>query len=326
MAAGRLQRRRGRFRARRASFGGNALRPRRPVRLAGLRAPVKLTVARQCCDVWPSWAGQHGSGGVGCGTGGVSPSGWGGPYEDAGFGLLECPAVSLLASVVPSAERAEIALTRPAARLVGNGVILIALRCRAPATGRGAAGRPGFDQMPQQPAWLVARLLVAVLTCAHGQRGDPDPESLEERSGQRVQRIKLLSRDCPPVCRPIRVWPIAARAVSRRSLPCRIMRPRAVRGGLMWSRAVGRWVIPCWPILVWAVRPSGRVAGLIGRVAGPIGRLLWCGTPAAGASVPDGLAVLAYYRYAPPGRRVRSGRPGQLRVDRPECRHLTWCV
>jgi hypothetical protein len=271
------------------------------------------------------------------GTGGVSPSGWGGPYEDAGFGLLECPAVSLLASVVPSAERAEIALTRPAARLVGNGVILIALRCRAPATGRGAAGRPGFDQMPQQPAWLVARLLVAVLTCAHGQRGDPDPESLEERSGQRVQRIKLLSRDCPPVCRPIRVWPSAARAVSRRSLPCRIMRPRAVRGGLMWSRAVGRWVIPCWPILVWAVRPSGRVAGLIGRVAGligrvagPIGRLLWCGTPAAGASVPDGLAVLAYYRYAPPGRRVRSGRPGQLtgqlRVDRPECRHLTWCV
>jgi hypothetical protein len=52
--------------------------------------------------------------------------------------------------------------------------------------------------------------------------------------------------------------------------------------------------------------------------------------PAAGASVPDGVAVLAYYRYAPSGRRVRSGRPGQLtgqfRVDRPECRHLTWCV
>jgi hypothetical protein len=52
--------------------------------------------------------------------------------------------------------------------------------------------------------------------------------------------------------------------------------------------------------------------------------------PAGRASVPDGLAVLAYYRYAPPRRRVYSGRLGQftsqVRVDRPECRHLTWCV
>ena len=117
------------------------------------------------------------------GTGGVSPSGWSDPHEDARFGLLECPAVSLLASMVPSAERAEIALARPATRFVRNGVILIALRCRTSAAGSGARGCPGLDQMPQQPARLVAWLLVAVVTRARGQRGDPDPESLEERSG-----------------------------------------------------------------------------------------------------------------------------------------------
>ena len=167
------------------------------------------------------------SGGVGFGTGGVSPSGWGDPHEDARLGLLEGPALGLLAAVVPSAERAEIALAGPATCLVGNGVILIALRGRTLAAGSGAAGRPGLDQVPQQPAGLVAWLLVAVVTAAHGQRGDPDPESLQERSGQRIQR-----------------WTVLRWAIPRWAIP-------------RW--AVLRWAVLRWPIWFWVFRSSGRV-------------------------------------------------------------------
>ena len=149
--------------------------------------------------------------------------------------------MGLLASMVPSAERAEAALTCPATRLVGNGVILIALRCWTLATGSGTAGRAGLDQVPQQPARLVAGLFVAVITCACGQRADSDPESLEERSGQRVQRVKRLSWNGPPVCRPIPDWPILARTIPRRSPRCRIPPPRAVRRWMMRSRALLRW-------------------------------------------------------------------------------------
>ena len=81
------------------------------------------------------------------------------------------------------------------------------------------------------------------------------------------------------------------------------MRSRAAGRWILRSRAAGRWAIPRW-----AIRSSGRV--------------LRCGVLAARVSVPDGLAVLACYRYAPPRRRVHSGPPGQLtgqlRVDRPE--------
>ena len=289
---------------------------------------------------------RPGSGGVGFWAGGVSPSGGGDPHEDARLGLFEPPSLGVLASMVPSAQRAETALTRPAAGLVRDGVVLVALRGRAPAAGSGAPGRPGLDQMPQQAAWLVAWFLVAVITGAYGQWGDPDPESLEERSGQRVQRVNRLSWTCPPVYRPIPGRPVPARIIPRRSPPGRLGPPRAVRRWMMrpWAGRrwpIPRWPIPRWPILRWAFRSGGRRLGCGGRLLGSGGRLLGCGgrrlgsggrvlgcgVPAACASVPDGLAVLACYRYAPPRGGVCSGRPGQLtgqlRVDRPECRHLT---
>ena len=245
------------------------------------------------------------SGGVGFGTGGVSPSGWGDPHEDAGLGLFEGPAVGLLAAVVPSAERAETALARPATGLVRNGVVLIALRGRTPATGSGAAGRPGLDQVPQQPAWLVAWFLVAVITAAHGQRGDPDPESLEERSGQRVQRIKRLSWNCPPVCRPIPGWPIPARIIPRRSPPGRFAPPRAVRRWMMRPWAGGRWPIPRWAILRWAFRSGGRLLRSGGRLGRSGGRLLRSGGRlgrSGRAAAPVRSACRARIRARRPGR------------------------
>ena len=322
-----LQRRRAQFRVRRAELRREQSSPAPPCALGSLRMPVELTVGGWCRDVWPCQAGQPGSGGVGFWAGGVSPSGGGDPYEDAGLGLLERPALGLLAAMVPSAEWAETALTRPATGLVRDGVVLIALRGRTAATGSGAAGRPGLDQMPQQPAWLVAWFLVAVITAADGQWGDPDPgvaggtlwpAGSADQAAQ-LERPARLPAD-PGLAHP------CFRIIPRRSRPGRFAPPRAVRRWMMRPWAGGRWPIPRWPILRWAFRssPVRRAAARVRRAAA---RVRSACRARIRARRPGRAGLLLLRTTVWPGACGRPGQlTGQLRVDWPECRHLTWGV
>src|SRR6185437_11201023 len=77
------------------------------------------------------------SGGVLGGGGGIGPSGRGAPDQDAGFGLLQPPAVGLFTAVVVPAQRRQVALAGAAALVMGLGVVQVA------AGGPAAAARCG---------------------------------------------------------------------------------------------------------------------------------------------------------------------------------------
>jgi hypothetical protein len=117
-------------------------------------------------SVAPGWlAGRSevidgGRGGVGAAVGER-------PANDAGFGLFDFPAGCLLAAMVPSAFRAEVALAGLAVG-VGDGVVEVAVDGLGVAAG-GVAGRgPGAEQVLEFPAGGVVVFGVMVVALAAG--------------------------------------------------------------------------------------------------------------------------------------------------------------
>ena len=80
--------------------------------------------------------------------------------------LFEVPALGLFTAVVVTAQRGQVAFAGAAALVIGDGVVEVALRRGASATGSAACGGAGFDQVPETPAGLVTRLLMAMVAAA----------------------------------------------------------------------------------------------------------------------------------------------------------------
>jgi hypothetical protein len=80
--------------------------------------------------------------------------------------LFEVPALGLFTAVVVAAQRGQVAFAGAAALVIGDGVVEVALRRGASATGSAARGGAGFDQVPEAPAGLVTRLLMAMVAAA----------------------------------------------------------------------------------------------------------------------------------------------------------------
>jgi hypothetical protein len=101
-----------------------------------------------------------GGGGVGAGVGE-------GPTDDAGLGLLHLPAGGLLAAMVPSALRSEVALVGRAVG-PGGGVILVAVDGLGVAAGGVARGGACSQEVLEFAAGRVAVFGVAVVALALG--------------------------------------------------------------------------------------------------------------------------------------------------------------
>src|SRR5450631_4394401 len=113
---------------------------------------------------------------VGRGSGDVVATRGGGPAHDAGCDLFQVPSFGLLAAMVMTAQRGQVAFTRAATVVVGDGVVQVAAGGRAAAAGGRAGGGAGPDQVLQPLSGLVAELLGAVVAAVAGQRGDADGE------------------------------------------------------------------------------------------------------------------------------------------------------
>jgi hypothetical protein len=94
--------------------------------------------------------------GVLSGGGGVGASGWGVPDQDTGFGLFQPPALGLLAAVMVTAQRGQVAFARATALLVRVGVVEVAAGGAAAAPGCSAGGVAGLDPVGQFAAGPVA--------------------------------------------------------------------------------------------------------------------------------------------------------------------------
>ena len=129
------------------------------------------------------------------GAGGVGAAGWGSPFQDAGFGLLEVPALGLFGAVVVAAEGREVAFAGAAALVPGGGVVQVASGCGAAAAGRGARGVAGADQVLEGAAGVVADLAVGVVAGTAGdggQRGGEDPGGPVPGVWCRVVRCRVV--------------------------------------------------------------------------------------------------------------------------------------
>src|ERR1700678_1438183 len=113
-----------------------------------------------------------GGGGVGAGVGE-------GPTDDAGLGLLHVPARRLLAAMVPSAFRAEVALVGRAVG-PGGGVVLIAVDRLGVAAGSVARGGAGAQEVLELAAGGVAVFGGAVVALAAGDGLGSELELSEE--------------------------------------------------------------------------------------------------------------------------------------------------
>ena len=82
----------------------------------------------------------------------------------------------LFGAVMTAAERSEIAQAGLSTLVIRQGVILVALRGRAPAAGEDAAAMPGLDQVPERGGRLVRRRLPSVIAgIARKQRDGKGP-------------------------------------------------------------------------------------------------------------------------------------------------------
>src|SRR6185437_4149339 len=115
---------------------------------------------------------RAGSGGVAGGGGGVGTAGGSAPDQDAWFGMFQPPALGLLTAMVVPAQRGQIALARPAALVVGVGVVQVAARGAAAAARRGAGRVAGPDQVLELAAGPVAVLGSGVLARSADDRGE----------------------------------------------------------------------------------------------------------------------------------------------------------
>src|ERR1700733_8320354 len=140
-----------------------------------------LTMAAQALGTWQArlLSGRSGSHVVDGGPRGIAAAGWRGPVHDAGFGLAECPAGGLLASVVTAAGGCEVALAGDSGR-VGEGVVEVAEHGLGAAAGGGAAGGAGADQVFEFAAGGVAVFAAGVVAAAFGDRGEGDVEVAQE--------------------------------------------------------------------------------------------------------------------------------------------------
>src|SRR5207302_4789201 len=131
---------------------------------------------------------------------GAGAAGWGPPFQDAGFGLLEPPAQGLLAPVVVSAKGGEVAGAGRAAVVPGGGVVQVAAGGGLPAAGRGAPGVPGGDQVPQRAAGPVAVLgLLAVARVLLDAGADPNGGTAGGRPGWTPLRCAVAGAANPPI-------------------------------------------------------------------------------------------------------------------------------
>jgi hypothetical protein len=113
------------------------------------------------------------------GGGGVGPAAGGAPYENARFRLIEAPALSLLDPVMVPAQRSHPAFAGEAAQVPGDRMVQVAAGRRAAASGRGAAGVPGADQVLEFAAGLVPGLGMAVIAGAPGDHGQLDLQATQ---------------------------------------------------------------------------------------------------------------------------------------------------
>ena len=114
------------------------------------------------------------------------PSGGGGPDHDAGLGLGQAPALGLFTSMVVPAEGSQVTLAGAAALVVGSGVVQVAAGGGPGAAGRRTGGGAGPDQVLEFAAGLVARLLVAMVAVAAGDRGDGQAQAAGGEVAQAV--------------------------------------------------------------------------------------------------------------------------------------------
>ena len=96
----------------------------------------------------------------------------GGPGQGAGSRGGEGPGGGLLALVVVAAGRVHVALTCPAALVVGSHMVEVAVGGVVAAAGGGAGGVADLDEVAQGRAGLVAAALPGVGTGLGGQGGE----------------------------------------------------------------------------------------------------------------------------------------------------------
>src|ERR1700722_13694292 len=159
--------------------GGSGLRETLPATTPAPlspRSPVRSTGSQEKPSSGSS-ATERGSEGVPGGGGGVGAAGGGAPSQDAGFGLLELPALGLFAPVMMPAQGREVAFAGQAALVPGGGVVQVAADRGTAAAGRGAGGVAGADQVLEGAAGGVAALAVGGVARTagdEGQRGGED--------------------------------------------------------------------------------------------------------------------------------------------------------
>jgi hypothetical protein len=104
------------------------------------------------------------------GWGEVAAAARSGPDHDARFRLIKAPALGLFASMMMAAQWGQVALAGAATLIKRDRVVQVAADSGPPAARSSAGGGTGGDQVPETSARLIARLLMAVIAGAPGQR------------------------------------------------------------------------------------------------------------------------------------------------------------
>jgi hypothetical protein len=92
------------------------------------------------------------------------------PDQDAWFGLLELPSVTLFVFVVVPAQRGEVTFAGEAALVPGDGVVQVTAGGGSAAARGGAPGAAGADQVLEFAAGPVPGLGLGVVAVAAGDR------------------------------------------------------------------------------------------------------------------------------------------------------------
>src|SRR5215831_7804429 len=88
---------------------------------------------------------------------------------------------------MPAAERSEIAQTSLPALVIGHGVILVALRGRAPAPWEEAGAMPGLNQVPERTGRLIRGGLPGVIAGIAGKQRDGKGPTVTSAVGVRSE-------------------------------------------------------------------------------------------------------------------------------------------
>ena len=110
--------------------------------------------------------------GIAGGFGGVLPSGGSGPPDLAAGQLLGLPAGILFQPVIIAALGVPVTQTGPAADLIRNVVLKVAVHSWSPAAWSGARRVPDLGEVPQHHPGIMAFRLMAVVAPAGGNRPD----------------------------------------------------------------------------------------------------------------------------------------------------------